>query len=534
MSPVEIRGRRLHRWVAVLPAVMLVTGACGSRMDRNAIQAAERGGLAVSASQSSPLPGAAAGVPGSGSSAAVAAGSDTATTGASGSGSAVGGSSPSSGGGTAAGSPSAGATTPVAGRTAAGSATAAPGSASATRAGAGPSAGAAASVAAGNRPAAAPGTPSSPGAPAGPATKSPIAVGSVATLSGPLGAFTKDYIFSVGVWVKWKNAHGGLAGHPIRHLVADDGGDPARYNAAVRQMVEEQGAIAFIHNTIGFAGGDFSYVDQKRVPVIGHEGGIDQAYDNAMVFTPAPSGSTYAYSAANAFASIAIPAGHKKLGVLACSDVKLCDTFDKVLTGPETKALGFELVYHARPSLTQPDYTGECISARQAGADIIVETLDNNSMLRVARSCARQGYHPTWGYFDNVTLPSVAQDPNTEGGIVAVKAAPWVGTDLPGLAEIHQAFAEAAPGVEVNAAHVNGWVSAKAFELAAKNLPDKPTNEDVLNGLWSINGDTLGGLTYPLHFPKMGNSPKKACWGAVVIHNQKFLAPNGSALTCKD
>jgi branched-chain amino acid transport system substrate-binding protein len=336
------------------------------------------------------------------------------------------------------------------------------------------------------------------------------------------------------VWVKWKNAHGGVNGHPLRHLIADDGGDPARYNAAVRQMTEEQGAIAFLHNTIGFAGGDFGYITQKRMPVIGHEGGIDAAYDNPFVFTPAPSGATYAYAGAAAIASVAVPAGKKKLGVLACSDVKLCDTFDKVLTGPQAKELGFELVYHARPSLTQPDYTGECISARQAGAEVIIHILDNNSMLRVARSCARQGYHPTWGYFDNVTLPSVAQDPNTEGGIVAVKAAPWIGTDLPGLAEIHSAFAEAAPGVEVNGAHVNGWVSAKTFEVAARNLPDKPTNEDVLNGLWSIQGDNLGGLTYPLTFPKMGNSPKKACWGVVLIQNKKFVAPQGSALTCKN
>ncbi|HMC05723.1 MAG TPA: hypothetical protein VKJ83_09655, partial [Actinomycetota bacterium] len=84
------------------------------------------------------------------------------------------------------------------------------------------------------------------------------------------------------------------------------------------------------------------------------------------------------------------------------------------------------------------------------------------------------------------------------------------------------------------AAHVNGWVSAKTFDIAARNLPDRPTNEDVLNGLWAVNGDSLGGLTYPLHFPKMGNSPKKACWSAVVIRSQKFVAPNGSALTCKD
>jgi ABC-type branched-subunit amino acid transport system substrate-binding protein len=234
-----------------------------------------------------------------------------------------------------------------------------------------------------------------------------------------------------------------------------------------------------------------------------------------------------------AIAQVAVPAGKTKLAVLACSDVKLCDNFDKVLVGPAAKELGFEVVYHARPSLTQPDFTGECISARQAGANVFIMVLDNNSVMRVGRSCSRQNYKPLLGLFDNVTLPSVAQDPVMEGSAVATKAPPWPMKDTPGLAEIHNAFAAVAPGVQVSAAHVNGWVSAKTFEVAARNLPDRPTSEDVLNGLWAIKDDSLGGLTYPLNFPKGQNSPRKACWGVALIKNKGFVAPNGSKLTCK-
>lgn len=543
MSPVGRYGRLAgspgapaRHWLRrlwVIPAVMLVTSACGSRMDRNDIQAAERGGLTASAASSQ----AAAGSPVAGAAAADSA-AGAATAGATDAGAATSaGSSPVGGGSSSAGSagPAAGAAAGTSGAKAGAStgsgSSAAPGSKTAAGTSTG---GAAAGSSAPAKGSATPGSGGAAAAPAGPATKAPIAVGSVATLSGPLGAFTKDYIYAIGVWVKYKNLHGGIAGHPIRHLITDDGGDPARYNAAVRQMTEEQGAIAFLHNTVGFAGGDLGYITQKRMPVIGHEGGTDFVYDNPFVFTPAASGSTYAYAGGAAIASVAVPAGKKKLGVLACSDVKLCDNFFKVLTGPESKEMGFEVVYQARPSLTQPDYTGECISARQAGAEVIITILDNNSMLRVARSCARQNYKPTYGFFDNVTLPSVAQDPNVEGAVVAAKAPPWVATDVPGLAEIHKAFAEVVPGVEVNGAHVNGWVSARTFEEAAKSLPDKPTNEDVLNGLWSLQGNDLGGLTYPLTFPKMGNSPKKACWGVVVIKDKKFIAPKGSAVTCKN
>jgi ABC-type branched-subunit amino acid transport system substrate-binding protein len=529
MNPSGSYGRLGRLWV--IPAVMLVTSACGSRMDRHDIQAAERGGLAAAAASSQ----AAAGAPGTDAAALDSGGGDLTAAPDAGAGAV------SSGGASSAGSSGSAATGSArSSGTAAGTATGAAGSKTVTT-GTGASAGTrtaagmpGGATAGGSGAAAKSGAPApGAGAAAGPATKAPVAVGSVATLSGPLGAFTKDYIYAIGVWVKWKNNHGGVNGHPLRHLITDDAGDPARYNAAVRQMTEEQGAIAFLHNTIGFAGGDLGYITQKRMPVIGHEGGTDFVYDNPFVFTPAASGSTYAYAGGAAIGSVTIPAGKKKLGVLACSDVKLCDNFFKVLTGPEGKEIGFEVVYQARPSLTQPDYTGECISARQAGAEVVITILDNNSMLRVARSCARQNYKPTYGFFDNVTLPSVAQDPNVDGAVVAAKAPPWVAKDLPGLAEIHQAFAEVVPGVEVNGAHVNGWVSAKTFDEAARNLPDKPTSEDVLNGLWSFQGNDLGGLTYPLTFPKMGNSPKKACWGVVVIQAKKFHAPKGSAVTCK-
>jgi ABC-type branched-subunit amino acid transport system substrate-binding protein len=500
----------------VLLAVVLVTGACGSRMDRQAIQAAERGGL--SAEQAAAAPGSpAAGETSDGGYGAVTEGTPDAGV--------------SSGDATASGSGSTEGASPAAG-TSAGSA----GGGSSKGASSAAGTGAAGTSVGGAAAAGKPGAKSAaagPAAPTGPANKSPVVVGSVATLSGPLGAFTKDYIAAIQVWAKYINGRGGVNGHPIRHLVADDGGDPARYNAAVRQMVEEQGAITFLHNTIGFAGGDLSYATQKRIPLVGHEGGTETGYESPFVFTPAASGSTYAYAAMAAIAQVAVPAGKTKLAVLACSDVKLCDNFDKVLVGPASKELGFEVVYHARPSLTQPDFTGECISARQAGANVFIMVLDNNSVMRVGRSCARQNYKPLLGLFDNVTLPSVAQDPVMEGSAVATKAPPWTQKDIPGLAEIHQAFAAAAPGVEVSAAHVNGWVSAKTFEVAARNLPDRPTSEDVLNGLWAIKDDSLGGLTYPLNFPKGQNSPRKACWGVAVIKNKGFVAPNGSKLTCK-
>jgi len=47
-------------------------------------------------------------------------------------------------------------------------------------------------------------------------------------------------------WARWINDRGGLNGHPVKFVVADDGADPARHRALVQQMVETQGAIALV------------------------------------------------------------------------------------------------------------------------------------------------------------------------------------------------------------------------------------------------------------------------------------------------
>jgi ABC-type branched-subunit amino acid transport system substrate-binding protein len=510
-----------------LLCAMLTLSACGTRMDRTDIAMAERGGLALSAG-TGPAPSAdgTAAMPG-GPSAGTDAGVASAAT---------------AGDGTAGPSGASAATAPAGAAPVAGRTAAAPGATGAkTAAGAAGSAPSGASAgqattAAGTRsatPGAAapvPGQPS-PAAPGG--ARSAVAVGTVATLSGPVGAFVKDSIFAVSVWAKWINGKGGVNGHPIRHIVADDGGDPARYNASVRQLVEEQGVVAFIFNTLGFAGGDLSYVNQKRVPIVGHEGGTEEPYSSPMVFTPFPSGLSYAYTLLAGLGQIVVPAGKTKLGSIACSDVKLCDLFDKTWNGPAAKELGFQNVYRARSSLTQPDFTAECISARQAGAEVIVAALDNNSYLRLARSCARQSYKPVIGIADQLALPSLAADPVMEGDVIATKVAPWPDTSVPGTAELHQVFAQVAPGVEVNGAHAGAWVAAKTFELAARNLPDKPTPGDVLAGLWAINGNDIGGMTFPLTFPRDQPSPRRSCWGTALIQGGKFVTPPNGKLKCK-
>jgi len=65
----------------------------------------------------------------------------------------------------------------------------------------------------------------------------------------------------------------------------------------------------------------------------------------------------------------------------------------------EAKGAGFDLVYQATSSIAQPDFTAECLSARNAGAQVLLPALDTNSVVRMVSSCARQGYAPSYALY---------------------------------------------------------------------------------------------------------------------------------------
>ncbi|HEX9683542.1 MAG TPA: ABC transporter substrate-binding protein [Acidimicrobiales bacterium] len=363
--------------------------------------------------------------------------------------------------------------------------------------------------------------------------KSEISIASIGPYSGVLGAATLPFVDGLRIWVAWANSRGGVNGHPIRLLVQDDRADSSRHRALVQEDVEQQEVIAFAQNVLSVAGrGSIDYLQDKQVPVVGHEGGADYVYDHTMYFTPAPSGDTYAEASLRGMAELALPAGATKLATLTCAEVEdACGSFDRVWNEVATD-VGFEPVYRARPSIAQPDYTSQCLSAMEAGAEIIAVAFDSASIRRVASACRRQGYTGLFGIASNTTTPDLASDPNLDGSVIGTQLAPWV-ADTPALREFREAVAQFAPSEQPNPLLLLGWVSGKLFEVAAADLPEPATSQALLAGLWSLDGDDLGGLTHPLAFHEGKPSPRRVCFGSARIDDGTFVAPNGGTLSCR-
>src|SRR5207248_1381541 len=106
-----------------------------------------------------------------------------------------------------------------------------------------------------------------------------------------------------------------------------------------------------------------------------------------------------------------------------------------------------EVVYEAKISLAQPDYTAECIQAKTHGAEAMWTMGDTNSVGRIARSCARQGFTPLYVNAHSIQDDAMAGFSGLEGGLVGTQPqAPWFLTSgTPGITEYTNAIRRYAP-----------------------------------------------------------------------------------------
>lgn len=379
-------------------------------------------------------------------------------------------------------------------------------------------------------------TPVAPGQSSAAPPGSPVVIGTVGNFSGPTGRTFKDPADAVSVWARSVNAQGGVNGHEVRHVAASDDGDPAKHASIVRELVERFGVKAFVALSEDFTGlsEPDPYLVSRRIPVIPNPS-KDYNYDSPYYFPAMSSGDALSAAFLGAWAQVAVPKQQTKLGIIYCAESPSCEDITKVVV-QRASEFGLQPVYSAKASLAQPDFTAECLAARNAGAQILASALEATGAARIARACNRQGYHPLYAHhvFGVGTYPDLAKDPQVEGMIVSTPVFPWVAADNPARQEFFAAMAQFAPATTITGTHTVGWVSAKLLEKGMKDLPEPPTSEAIAEGLWTVRDDDLLGLTQKLTFSRDRGAERRECWGLIVITGGRFTAPSGGNLSCKE
>jgi branched-chain amino acid transport system substrate-binding protein len=275
------------------------------------------------------------------------------------------------------------------------------------------------------------------------------------------------------------------------------------------------------------------YLKEKNIPVLG--GSIftlDPWVSNPMFY---PQGIT-AIPNITALVDVAKAAGYKKMGSLACSEAAQCAAANSLVKGLANKG-GVDYVYGGLVSSTAPDYTANCLAAKDAEADILmllVATADTGR--KISDDCARQNYKPAWilpgaaigaGYlksnsFNNTfnaagVLPWFSKDPAMKDFKAAMKK--YTDTDLD----------ESDEPMTADDAWVSGLMLQKAVELSGAT--GVPTTADILSGLAKFDNETLGGLAGGLTYTNLDDKNQR-CYFTIEIKKQKFTLPEGSTPAC--
>jgi branched-chain amino acid transport system substrate-binding protein len=332
------------------------------------------------------------------------------------------------------------------------------------------------------------------------------------------------------VWAAWVNAHGGVNGHRVQVLTADDNADPSRHLALVRDMVESRHVLAFVGDqtplTTSVSRG---YLEQRGIPVIGGDNVTVDWTQSPMLF---PTGTTL-NELLDADLRIMHDAGKPKLAMVYCAEASTCTyQYHRIVQEGRAAAAGDQVVYSAQVSLTQPDFTAQCLGAKTAGAETVFTALDSNSLSRLGASCARQGYSPLYVTVAQAISNSLASNPALEGFTAGSPVFPWMIASTPETADYARAIQEYAPTLEMSGATAIAWTAGEVFKVAAAHIGVEPTTHDILQGLWAIRGDTFGGLTPPLTFVAHQPTPPVSCYFEIALRGGRWTAPHGDAVLC--
>jgi branched-chain amino acid transport system substrate-binding protein len=317
----------------------------------------------------------------------------------------------------------------------------------------------------------------------------------------------------------------------VQVLVGDDGLDPARHRSLVEEFVERRGVIVFLNNFEIIGGeGSIGYLVEQGIPVVGNPLGDKHFAGRPTYFSQGSDGDRSWDAHVFAAASVALPA-QSKLGVITCTEVPGCRNDRRV--AESGRDAGFAVVYQSEVSIAQPDYTAECLAARNADVQVLFTILDGLAIRRLAASCARQGFRPRFVLSAKTLDLEGAADPNLDRAIVPSEVFSRALETTPASGAFHAVLRRYLPGTKPWGLHPYGWVAAKLLERGADRLANPPSPRSVLEGLWSIKDDDLGGLTAPLTFDRQRGGTERACWFVDVIRQGRVTPFLDGRRTCR-
>jgi branched-chain amino acid transport system substrate-binding protein len=290
-------------------------------------------------------------------------------------------------------------------------------------------------------------------------------------------------------------------------------------------------------HVIGFAGNEFPttvqasapYLLKHQIPLVGGESSTNFWFTNPMFF-PVSSGQTViGVGMGKTAASLKLP----NTALWVCNLGAPCTTNGDPVGAGLTEA-GVRIVNNQTISLTQSTYQANCLAAQQSGAQAVTSISDPATYEEIFQSCNQIGYKPTYLFYEEQISAAFTTVQGIKAAGVMVSFPWFLKSGSPALEEWAKATA-GIPASDLGPTAANLWSSLKVVEAALRaGVPrgGAPSTADLLKGLYSLKGETAGGLTPPLTYTPGKPAPQGTCWFEFTLENQTFAAPNDIKPTC--
>jgi branched-chain amino acid transport system substrate-binding protein len=357
-----------------------------------------------------------------------------------------------------------------------------------------------------------------------------IKVAVLCSCSGPFGQFVIALRHVADSWAKSVNASGGINGHQVKLLNYDDAGDAGKAVTQAQDAISAHADVVLDASPLDAAWA--KTVDAAKIPVVGGELN-SKLYSTDTNFYP--SGQT-PDSISESLVATAKAAGAKTIGALYCTEAPSC--LD--LVAP-FKSIGDQLgvpnVYKASISATAPNYTAQCVAAKNAGVSALAIADVSAAIVKVGGDCDRQGFDPIYVTAGTGFAMSMAKAAGVGKNLWSAYPTLPFFSDAPIVKTMQQTVEKYHPGLQAkddawSQVAVQAWTGGLLIEAAVKAGGSGDVSAaTITSGLNSLKNETLGGWSPPLSFTA-GQPHVVNCWFTAQVENGTPTVTNGGKTTC--
>ncbi|HVR42118.1 MAG TPA: ABC transporter substrate-binding protein [Thermoanaerobaculia bacterium] len=317
-------------------------------------------------------------------------------------------------------------------------------------------------------------------------TDTEIVIGSWGPLSGP-AALWGSVVRGMETYFDLVNEDGGIHGRTIRFVYRDDGYEPPRTVAAVREMVQREQVFAFsvgVGTAPGMAVREF--ITSNRIPWVAPASGSSHwAWpQNRYLFSAYP---LYADEAA-VIVEHAVSLGLQRLGVVYQND----DYGKGGLVGAEMAAerRGATIVASLPTEIMDTDLSSHVVRLRQAGAEgVLLWVLPRQAAILLG-TASNLSFEPQW--FASTTLSDMAMMHEVTNGLWSGVTFAALGNawdeDNETIQRYREAFEKRHPDIKWGAFPSAGFTFAEPLVEGLRRAGRDLSREKLVEALESLDG----------------------------------------------